>query len=47
MLKNNVKYLKMFENVGSGECSEFWIKIEKHSEPSLETSASIILVKLN
>ena len=47
MFKNNIKYLKMFEKVGNGERSVFWVQIEKHSEQLLETSTSIILVKLN
>ena len=45
MFKNNVKYLKIFEKVGNGECSEFWNCIEKHSKQLLETK--IILVILN
>ena len=32
MFKNNVKYLKMFENVGNEECSEFFNCIEQQNE---------------
>ena len=32
MFKNNVKYLKMFEKVGNGERSVFWVQIEKKSK---------------
>ena len=35
MFKNNAKYLKMFENVVNGKCSEFFNCIEKHSEQLL------------
>ena len=45
MFKNNVKCLKMFENVENEERSEFWNCIEKQSEQQLQTS--IILVILN